>query len=119
MKGSRSSNNCYMLLHSLTSHKTSVNDIELWHQKLGHLNYKNLTKIVSTGVVRGVPKLGEKQPGICGPCHFGKQVKVSHKVLQYINTTRVIELLHIDLMGPIYVESIVGKRYVFVFVNDF
>ena len=38
---------------------------------------------------------------------------------QHLVTTRVLELLHMDLMGPMHVESIGGKRYVFVCVDDF
>ena len=44
---------------------------------------------------------------------------MSHKVLQYLVTTRVLELLHMDLMGPMHIESIGKKRYAFVCVDDF
>ena len=80
-EGFRSSDNCYKLLQSHTCHKTSLDKAEIWHQKLSHLNFKNMTKIVNIGVVRGVPKLGKKQLGICEPCQLGKQLKGTHKVL--------------------------------------
>ena len=31
-------------------------------------------------VVRGVSKLGKKQPGVCGPCQLGKELKGTHSV---------------------------------------
>ena len=34
-----------------------------------------------------------------------KKLKESHKVLQQVTTTKVIELLHMDFMGPMQVES--------------
>ncbi|KAI3463689.1 hypothetical protein Pfo_020352 [Paulownia fortunei] len=84
-----------------------------------HLNFKNLTKIVNTGAVLGVPKLNKKNSGVCSAYQLGKQKKGTHKVLQHINTSRTLELLHMGLMGPMQVESLGGKRYVFVCVDNF
>ena len=36
-----------------------------------------------------------------------------------IATSQCLELLHVDLMGPIRTESLGGKRYIMVIVNDF
>ena len=77
LEGSRSSDNYYKLIHSHTCHTTSLDNIDLWHQKLGHLNFKNLTKIVNTGAVRGIFPLSRKESGVCGPYQIGKQVKLS------------------------------------------
>ena len=44
---------------------------------------------------------------------------MTHKVTQHMNTTRILELLHKDLMGPLLVECFGGKRYVFVCIDDF
>ena len=74
---------------------------------------------MNTGAVRGIPTLSKKEPDVCEPCQLGKQLKESHSLLQQTTTTRVLELLHIDLMGPMQVESIGGKLYVFVCVDDF
>ena len=38
--------------------------------------------------------------------------------MQHPSTTRVLELLHMDLMGPMKVESLGGKRNAFVCVDD-
>ena len=61
MEGSRSSNNCYKLLQPHTCHTTTLDNIEVWHQMLGHLNFKNLTKIMNVGVVHGIPRLGKRE----------------------------------------------------------
>ncbi|GAA0160085.1 transmembrane signal receptor [Lithospermum erythrorhizon] len=55
----------------------------------------------------------------CGECQVGKQTKVSHQLLQQVVTTRILELLHMDLMGPMQVESVGGKKYVYVCVDDY
>ena len=56
---------------------------------------------------------------MCGVCQLGKKTKYSHTKSQLASTTRVLELLHMDLMELMQVESIAGKRYIYVFVDDF
>ena len=56
---------------------------------------------------------------VCGPCQIGKQIRKSLKMMQHSSTTRVLELLYMDLMGPMQVESLGGNRYALVCVEDF
>jgi hypothetical protein len=44
---------------------------------------------------------------------------MSHPKLEHQVTSKPLELLHMDLMGPMQVESSGGKRYAFVVVDDF
>ena len=50
---------------------------------------------------------------------MGKQVKSKHPSVTDVQTSRPLELLHIDLMGPVRVLSLGGKRYILVVVDDF
>ena len=50
---------------------------------------------------------------------MGKQVKSKHLSVTEVQTSRLLELLHIDLMGPARVQSLSGKRYILVVVDDF
>lgn len=120
LEGQRSANNCYMWTSNSTCLRPSLeNDFKVWHQKLGHLNFKTLIKLANHEIVRGMPKLNSDSSFVCGPCNRGKQVKVNHKVVQNIGTTHAVELIHMDLMGPINVQSRAGKTYIFVMVDDF
>ena len=119
MKGVRSPDNCYLLTLPATCLKIAVDEAELWHRKLRHVNYRSMKKIVSVGALRGIPELKTDSWKLCGPCVEGKKVKASHKVLQYLVTNRVLELLHMDLMGPMKIESVGGKRYAFVCVDNY
>ncbi|MCI58251.1 gag-pol polyprotein, partial [Trifolium medium] len=65
---------------------------------------------ISKDAVRGLPQLKIEEGKICGECQIGKQTKMSHKKVQHPATTKVLELLHMDLMGPMQVESLGGKR---------
>ncbi|XP_050896014.1 uncharacterized protein LOC127102712 [Lathyrus oleraceus] len=124
MKGVRSNDN-YYLWSSKQTNLTSTcliskeDEVNLWHQKLGHLHLKGMKKIMSQEVIREIPKLKIKEGKICGECKTGKQTKMSHPKLQYQTTSKVLELLHMDLMGPMQVESLGGKRYTYVVVDDF
>ena len=71
------------------------------------------------GEVRGIPKLKIDEGRICGECQIGKQTRMSHKKLQHLTTSKVLELLHMDLMGPMQVKSLGGKRYAYVVVDEF
>ena len=50
---------------------------------------------------------------------MGKQTKASHHKVNVIATSRCLELLHVDLMWPTRTESLGGKRYIMVIVDDF
>ncbi|XP_012847829.1 PREDICTED: uncharacterized protein LOC105967762 [Erythranthe guttata] len=120
IQGTRSSDNCYILVSAGTNCFNSLSDSTvLWHKRLGHLNFDNLVKISSCEYVRGLPKLTKEIGKICGDCKMGKQIKSSHRALANVRTSGNLELLHMDLMGPMQVESIGGKRYIFVCVDDF
>ncbi|PNX79393.1 gag-pol polyprotein [Trifolium pratense] len=124
MKGVRSKDNCYLWVpqeeNNLSTCLISKEDeVKLWHQKLGHLHLKGMKKAIAEEAIRGLPKLKIEEGSICGECQIGKQTKMSHPKLQHLTTTRVLELLHMDLMGPTQVESLGGKRYAFVMVDDF
>jgi len=94
-------------------------EIKLWHQRLGHLHLKGMKKALSSEAIRGLPDLKIVEGSICGECQIGKQTRMSHPRLEHQATSKVLELLHMDLMGPMQVKSIGGKMYVLVVVDDF
>ncbi|MCI73221.1 gag-pol polyprotein, partial [Trifolium medium] len=63
-----------------------------------------MKKAISEEAIRGLPKLKIDEGNIRGECQIGKQTKMSHQKLQQLATARVLELLHMDLMGPMQVE---------------
>ncbi|CAA7051603.1 unnamed protein product [Microthlaspi erraticum] len=118
LRGVRSGNNCYMWDQSAKCLSVR-DDVELWHKRLGHMNIRHLTTLVNKEIVRGVPKLKGCEKIVCGPCNQGKQVKVQHKKVPDVQSKSALDLVHMDFMGPMQVESIAGKRYVFVLVDDY
>lgn len=42
-----------------------------------------------------------------------------HKKVHHLISTHVIDLLRMDIMGPMHVEILRRKRHVFVYVDDY
>ncbi|GJY58774.1 retrovirus-related pol polyprotein from transposon TNT 1-94 [Tanacetum coccineum] len=72
--------------------KASPTQAWLWHRRLSHLNFDYINLLSKKDVVIGLPKLNSK----------GR-----------------LNLLHIDLCGPMRVASINGKKYIMVIVDDY
>ncbi|XP_060973891.1 uncharacterized protein LOC133039102 [Cannabis sativa] len=108
--GNRTADHCYALGSQVTCHRTFMDKLDLWHYRLGHLNFRDLKRIVKLKAVRGIPELTMSRDRMCGPCQQGKQTRSSHPPINDLLTSRVLELLHVDLMGPMQTESIAGKR---------
>ena len=67
----------------------------------------------------GLPKFEKVEKTNCRACQIGKQTKSNHYKVNVISTSHYLELLHVDLMGPTRIESLGGKRYIMVIVDDF
>ena len=58
----------------------------------------------------GIPKIKFNKDKICYACQMGKQTKSSFKSKGTIQSERCLELLHMDLFGPIPITSLGGRR---------
>jgi hypothetical protein len=54
-----------------------------------------------------------------GACQASKQVRTPHHAQNIMTTTRPLEMLHMDLFGPIAYISIGGNKYGVVIVDDY
>ncbi|GJX12920.1 putative ribonuclease H-like domain-containing protein [Tanacetum coccineum] len=98
--------------------KASEDEAILWHRRLGHVNFKNINKLVKRNLVRGLPSKTFKHDHSCMACRKGKQHKASCKKLEERTVREPLELLHIDLFGPVSVASLNRKKYCLVVTND-
>nr|GEW12750.1 hypothetical protein [Tanacetum cinerariifolium] len=71
------------------------------------------------GLVRGLPKLKFEKDHLCSACAMGKSKKKSHKPKSKDTNQEKLYLLHMDLCGPMRVESVNGKKYILVIVDDY
>ena len=92
--------------------------MEIWHQKMGHVSMRNIKKLIKHDAIKGLPKMSFDKDQVCEACLKGKQTRTSHPMTSTFNTSSCFELLHMDLMGPIDVESFGRKKYVLVVADD-
>ena len=79
----------------------------------------HLNKLISKDLVIGLPKLKFKKDHLCEACQKGKQIKHSFKLKNIVSTSNPLELLHMDLFGPLRTMSLGGNYYALVAVDDF
>ncbi|KAJ9564937.1 hypothetical protein OSB04_000903 [Centaurea solstitialis] len=91
----------------------------LWHKKLSHLNFRTLHSLSSKDLVIGLPKLNILKDKVCGACEKGKISRSSFKSKQNFSINTPLQLLHVDLCGPVSTPSLGGKRYILVLVDEF
>ncbi|KAI3698136.1 hypothetical protein L6452_31248 [Arctium lappa] len=91
----------------------------LWHKRLSHLNFKTLNSLSSKELVSGLPQHSYAKESLCSACEKGKQTKASFKSKQVSSVTSPLQLLHMDLFGPVNIQSIAGKKYTLVIVDEY
>ncbi|GJZ00580.1 putative ribonuclease H-like domain-containing protein [Tanacetum coccineum] len=90
--------------------KATKDEAVLWHRRLGHVNFKNINKLVKGNLVRGLPSKTFKLDHSCLACRKGKQHRASCKKIEERTVREPLELLHMDLFGPVSVESVNRKK---------
>ncbi|GJZ63983.1 putative ribonuclease H-like domain-containing protein [Tanacetum coccineum] len=98
--------------------KATSDESKLWHRRLGHINFKNLNKLVKGNLVRGLPSKVFKNDHTCVACHKGKQHRASCKAKLERLITVPLHTLHMDLFGPTSVKSINHASYCLVITDD-
>ncbi|GJU46082.1 retrovirus-related pol polyprotein from transposon TNT 1-94 [Tanacetum coccineum] len=91
----------------------------LWHRRLSHLNFGTINDLTRLDLVDGLPKFKYGKDHLCSACERGKSKKASHPPKLVPSDHSKLELLHMDLCGPMRVASINGKKYILVIVDDF
>nr|GEX11718.1 hypothetical protein [Tanacetum cinerariifolium] len=99
--------------------KASKTKSLLWHRRFSHLNFGAINHLARQGLVKGLPKLKFEKDHLYLACAMGKSTKKSHKPKFEDTNQEKLYLLHMDLCGPMRVESINGKKYIFVIVDDY
>ncbi len=82
--------------------------LEVWHQRLGHLNHASLRKYLSDLGITWT----DNDVQHCRPCALSNAKKVYNRV-----TKR--HTVFTDLVGPIRPEGFEKERYYIVFIDDF
>ncbi|GJX42468.1 putative reverse transcriptase domain-containing protein [Tanacetum coccineum] len=79
--------------------KATSDESELWHRRLGYINFKTINKLVKGNLVRGSPLKHFEMHQTCVACQKGKQHRAS--------CTKAC-----DDAGKVRIETIHGKDYI-------
>jgi transposase InsO family protein len=91
----------------------------LWHRHLAHVGMKNLHKLLNGEHMLGQTNVCFEKDRPCAACQAGKQMGITHHSKNVMTTSRPLELLYMDLFGPVAYLSIGGSKYGLVIVDDF
>ncbi|GJU89620.1 retrovirus-related pol polyprotein from transposon TNT 1-94 [Tanacetum coccineum] len=126
LKGSRGSNLYTISIEDMMKSspicllsKASKHKSWLWHRRLNHLNFGTINDLARKDLVRGLPRLKFEKYHLCSACQLGKSKKHTHIPKTENTNLEVLNTLHMDLCGPMRVQTINGKKYILVIVDDY
>lgn len=94
------------------------NGLQLWHNRFGHLNYRSLKEMINKELIRGINIKGGLEETNCNSC--AKAKICSQAFPEGGNRSNgVLDLIHMDVCGPMNKQSIGGSRYFVTFIDDF
>ena len=79
----------------------------LWHARLGHVDYLKLEVIMEKSMRKGLPQLEVKTDVVCAGCQYGKAHQLPYKESKF-RAKKPLELIHSDVFGPVKQASISG-----------
>nr|GFC77642.1 integrase, catalytic region, zinc finger, CCHC-type, peptidase aspartic, catalytic [Tanacetum cinerariifolium] len=91
----------------------------LWHRRLSYLNFDTINLLSKNDIVIGLPMLKFVKDHLCSSCELGKAKRKSFQTKITPSSKRRLQLLHMDLCGPMRVKSINRRKYVLVIVDDY
>ncbi|GJS69720.1 putative ribonuclease H-like domain-containing protein [Tanacetum coccineum] len=99
--------------------KATIDESNLWHRRLGHINFKTMNKLVKGNLVRGLPSKLFENDHTCVAFQKGNQHKASCKTKLVSSISQPLQMLHMDLFRPTSVRSINHKIYCLVVTDDY
>ena len=106
-----------------TSHPDSAlvaATIETWHQRLGHLHPSAIRSMASKRTAKGLDLEGtEGLMQNCQGCILRKSHRSAIPKASTSKSSRLLELVHSDVNGPMETPSLGGSKYFVTFIDDF
>nr|GEY40579.1 hypothetical protein [Tanacetum cinerariifolium] len=94
-------------------------DLEVAFRKLSHLNFEYINLLSKKDIVIGLLKLKYVKDQLCLSFELSNAKRSSFKSKAVPSLKGRLNLLHMDLCGPMRVASINGKKYILVIVDDY
>jgi hypothetical protein len=91
----------------------------LWHRRLAHVRMRNLTKLLKDEHILRLTNVHFEKDRICSACQAGKQVGIPHPPKNIMTSKQPLELIRMDLFGPVAYLSLEGNKYGLVIIYDY
>lgn len=91
---------------------------KLWHTRMGHVNYHSLVMMNKDRMVHGLPTITQPE-NVCDGCLMSKQTRKPFPAKANYSATKLLQLVHGDLCGPIQPPTAVGNQYFFLLVDNY
>lgn len=96
---------------------TKFSELKRWHERLGHLNVRDLVNILNKIVGPDAVVGDHKELLDCETCHKGKMTTLPFPKGMH-PCTELLEIVHSDIVGPMRVNSKGGARFFITFIDD-
>jgi hypothetical protein len=116
----RTPNNIY-ILNEIEKKKCCLGKKDeswLWHKRMGHMHFDNLVQINKKEVVTKMPEISKPTNTMCKHYQHRKQTRADFKTKEY-STTKPLEIVHIDLCGPMRTKGLNGEQYFMLLIDDY
>lgn len=89
---------------------------KLWHKRLGHLCRIGMNQLKNHDVGVDFTSVDKNS---CIACVEGKQSRKPFKKVAINRATSPLDLIHMDLLGPVSITSFQGNRFMLTLVDDY
>lgn len=90
----------------------------VWHRRMAHINPEYIKNTSKSKSVRGLPSSWGVFPK-CKACKEAKGRRVSFNSVGGVRSRKPLELLHMDVCGPLPSRSREGYKYFLTIIDDF
>jgi len=105
--------------HSTTANMSSVDTHRLWHNRLGHINDRDLKASLQNTINCNWSTRASQDGSPCHGCMLGKMPRGDISRSSSSSTTRPLEIIHSDIAGPFPTEGLHGRaRYYISFLDQ-
>lgn len=121
--GLKQNNNIYCMLFKAEKVRApdeanvSTTDLQVWHERLGHVNKRVLCKMIKNEIIHGV-KCTAVDDFFCEACPIEKSQCAPFTYPARERKTEPGEMFYTDVCGPMSVKSLGGSRYFLIFKDD-
>lgn len=122
MKVKRSANRLYKVIIESGESKCLMSRTSenawTWHSRLGHVNFKVKEMMAANNMVVGFPKIVSPE-AVCLGFLMSKQARKLFPGTSKYSASRILELVHSDICGPITPSTHAGNKYFLLLVDDY